>query len=141
MITAKECLAKFGSPKNGHLDYMIVWNVPEKLRLSKVIPKRIYCNTLMINPLTKAFENLNITGAYKELKTWDGCYNVRKVRGGTAWSLHSWAIAIDVNAAENGLNMIPKLSSKFVQCFKDAGFDWGGDFKRKDGMHFQLAKI
>jgi hypothetical protein len=53
-------------------------------------------------------------------------------------SVHSWACAIDVNASENGLNRPPKLSKKFVKCFKDAGFIWGGDFKRPDGMHFEL---
>ena len=56
-------------------------------------------------------------------------------------SLHSWGIAIDLNAFENGLNMAPKLSPGFVKCFTDAGFEWGGNWQRKDGMHFQLAKI
>jgi hypothetical protein len=56
-------------------------------------------------------------------------------------SLHSWGIAIDVTAFENGLGKEPKLSSGFVKCFTDAGFEWGGTWKRKDGMHFELAKI
>ena len=56
-------------------------------------------------------------------------------------SLHSWGIAIDVNAFENGLNMTPKLSPGFVKCFTDNGFYWGGNFKRKDGMHFELNSI
>lgn len=30
-----------------------------------------------------------------------GCYNVRKTRSGKAWSLHSWAIAIDFADKEN----------------------------------------
>jgi len=33
------------------------------------------------------------------------------------------------------------MSHELVQCFKDAGFDWGGDWTRPDGMHFQLAKL
>ncbi len=56
-------------------------------------------------------------------------------------SLHSWAIAFDVNAFENQLNQQPKLSAGFVKCFTDVGFDWGGTWTRKDGMHFQLSKI
>jgi hypothetical protein len=56
-------------------------------------------------------------------------------------SLHSWGIAIDVNAFENGLNMTPKLSAGFVKCFTDNGFDWGGTWTRKDGMHFQLKTV
>jgi hypothetical protein len=56
-------------------------------------------------------------------------------------SLHSWGLAVDLNAFENGLGKEPKLSPGFVKCFTDAGFDWGGTWKRKDGMHFELAKI
>jgi hypothetical protein len=56
-------------------------------------------------------------------------------------SLHSWGIAIDVNAAWNGLGKEPTLTPEFVKCFTDAGFDWGGTWKRKDGMHFQLSNI
>lgn len=141
MITSKQCLEKFGSPFRGTFNYMTVFDVPDELRVNTVIPKKIYCNKLLVQPLQLAFDNLIKTGAIKELKTWDGCYNVRKIRGGVSFSLHSWGLAIDVNAKENGLNMIPKLSPKFVKCFTDAGFDWGGVFKRKDGMHFQLASL
>ena len=36
----------------------------------------------------------------------------------------------------------PSASNKNMVLFDaDAGFDWGGVWKRKDGMHFQLAKI
>jgi hypothetical protein len=55
--------------------------------------------------------------------------------------LHSWGVAFDVNASWNGLGVEPKLSAGFVKCITDAGFDWGGTWKRKDGMHFQLSKI
>ena len=95
----------------------------------------------MIGPLTQAFTNLINTGYVKELKTWDGCFNIRNKRGLNSQSLHSWGIAVDVNAAWNGLNKVPQLSAGFVKCFTDAGFDWGGTWTRKDGMHFQLNKI
>ena len=75
-----------------------------------------------------------------ELKTFDGCFNIRKKRGLGSMSLHAWGLAIDVNAAWNGLNVTPVLSAGFVKCFTDAGFEWGGTWTRKDGMHFQLSK-
>jgi hypothetical protein len=56
-------------------------------------------------------------------------------------SIHSWGCAIDCNAFENGLGKPPKLTPGFVKCFTDAGMEWGGNWKRPDGMHFQLAKL
>jgi hypothetical protein len=138
MVTSKQALAKYGDPNLQRA--MVLWDVPGYMEIG-VIPKRIYCNRDMIEPLSKAFHNLIQTGHVKELKTWDGCFNIRKKRGLASMSLHSWGIAIDVNAFENGLNQTPKLSPGFVKCFTDAGFDWGGLWKRKDGMHFQLKSI
>lgn len=138
MVTSKECLAKYGQPEKHN--NMILWDVPTELEIG-VIPKRLYCNKDIIEPLRKAFENLIRTDCSRELKTFDGCFNIRKKRGLSSMSLHSWGIAIDVNAFENGLNQTPKLSVNFVKCFTDAGFDWGGAWKRRDGMHFQLSKI
>jgi hypothetical protein len=138
MVTSKQALAKYGDPNLQKA--MVLWDVPGHLEIG-IIPKRIYCNRDMIEPLSKAFHNLIQTGHVKELKTWDGCFNIRKKRGLASMSLHSWGIAIDVNAFENQLNQTPKLSSGFVKCFTDAGFDWGGTWKRKDGMHFQLSNI
>lgn len=138
MVTSAQCLKKYGDPTKE--SNMILWDIPTELEIG-VIPKRLYCNKDLVLPLTKAFKNLIATGNVKELKTWDGCFNIRKMRGLKSMSLHSWGIAIDVNAAWNGLNKTPVLSAGFVKCFTDAGFDWGGTWQRKDGMHFQLKSI
>lgn len=142
MVTSKQCFDKWGDPMtpNDEGTYMAVWDVPAELEIG-VIPKRLYCNRAIVGPLSNAFKNLIDRGCVSELKTFDGCFNIRKKRGLSSMSLHSWGIAIDVNAFENQLNMIPQLSAKFVKCFTDAGFDWGGSWARKDGMHFQLAQI
>lgn len=139
MVTSAQCLKKYGEPSASNKN-LVLWDVPTELEIG-VIPKRIYCNKDLIKPLEAAFKALIATGCVKELKTWDGCFNIRKKRGLASMSLHSWAIAIDVNAFENGLGVTPKLSAKFVKCFTDNGFDWGGIWQRKDGMHFQLSKI
>jgi hypothetical protein len=119
---------------------MVMWDVPAELEIG-IIPKKLYCNKDMVKPLGQAFKNLIQRNHVTELKTWDGCFNIRKKRGLASMSLHSWGIAIDVNAFENQLNQIPKLSAGFVKCFTDAGFDWGGEWQRLDGMHFQLKNI
>ena len=139
MVSSKQCLAKFGEPSASN-KCMTLWDVPTELEIG-IIPKRIFCNRLMVEPLKKAFKNLIDTGSIKELKTWDGCFNIRKKRGLSTMSLHSWGLAIDVNAFENGLYQTPKLSPTFAKCFTDAGFDWGGNWLRQDGMHFQLSAI
>jgi len=142
MVTSAQCLKKWGDPAvvTNELKYMTVWDVPTHLEIG-VIPKKLYCNKIMIAPLIQAFTNLIDRGFVKELKTFDGCFNVRRKRGLTTMSLHSWGIAIDVNASWNGLHKTPQLSEGFVKCFTDAGFDWGGTWTRKDGMHFQLKSI
>lgn len=139
MVTPQMALSKYGAPEKQN--NMALWDVPASLEIG-VIPKRLYCNKDIIDPLSNAFKALIDTGFVKELKTFDGCFNIRYQRGSrTAASLHSWGIAIDVNAAWNGLGKEPQLSAGFVNCFTDNGFDWGGTWKRKDGMHFQLKNI
>ena len=138
MVTSAQALKKYGAPEK-ELG-MTLWDVPGFLEIG-VIPKRLYCNKDMIKPLAAAFQALIATGHVKELKTWDGCFNIRKKRGLNSASLHSWGIAIDVNAAWNGLGKVPTLSPGFVKCFTDNGFEWGGTWKRLDGMHFELKSI
>lgn len=139
MVTAAQALKKYGQPSASN-KWMTLWDVPTELEIG-IIPKKIYCNKDLIEPLSKALRALIVTGCVQELKTWDGCFNIRKKRGLSSMSLHSWGIAIDVNAFENGLGKEPKLSARFVKCFTDNGFNWGGTWRRKDGMHFELAKI
>ena len=138
MVTSAQCLKKYGDPtlEKG----MVVWDVPNSLEIG-VIPKKIYCNKDLVLPLQQAFKNLIDTGRVAELKTWDGCFNIRKKRGLSSMSLHSWGLAIDVNSSWNQLGKIPTLSDEFVKCFTDAGFTWGGTWKRCDPMHFQISKL
>lgn len=156
MINAVDCFKKYGVP-DLKAKFMTLWDVPADLEIG-FIPKRIYCNKDLIDPLCAAFCELVKTGLVSELKTWDGCFNIRVIRGYEKkyvqllkagkkeeamrlMSIHSWALAVDMNAFENQLNTPGKLSKEFTKCFTDNGFDWGGKFKRPDPMHFQLAKI
>lgn len=137
-ITASQALRHYGPPEKERA--MILWDVPSELEIG-VIPKRIYCNKDMVIPLQVAFRNLIERGCVDQLKTFDGCFNIRRKRGGISASLHSWGLAVDVNAAWNRMGKTPTLSPEFVRCWTDAGFEWGGTWRIKDGMHFQLARI
>jgi hypothetical protein len=138
MITSAQCLKVIGPPE---LEKdMVVFDVPTHLEMG-VIPKKVYCNKRMVGPLTQAFQNIINRGLVTQLKTWDGCFNIRKKRGAGSPSLHSWGLAIDINAAWNGFGKPPTMSKELVKCFTDAGFDWGGVWGKPDGMHFQLSSL
>ena len=138
MVTSQQALKKYGPPETEK--FMVLWDVPTELEHG-AIPKRIYCNRDLVIPLGNAFKNVISRGLVTEIRTWDGCFNIRRKRGATSSSLHSWGIAIDINAAWNQFGKAPTMSKELVQCFTDAGFDWGGNWTKKDGMHFQLATI
>lgn len=137
MLTATDCQKKYGDPEKEK--NMLLWDVPTRLELG-VIPKKIYCNVDLVKPLERALKNIIDRGLITQLKTWDGCFNIRTKRGSDTRSLHSWGVAIDINAAWNQFGKKPTLSKELVACFKEAGFDWGGEWSKPDGMHFQLAK-
>lgn len=106
--------------------------------------KRIACNTDMAPALAAALHEIDEGGMGHLLKTFDGCFNIRMVRGSHSLvSAHSYGLAVDLNAEDNklgatkgGLFDQPNL----VACFTRQGFDWGGDFRsRKDPMHFSYC--
>jgi len=138
MITSNDCLKKYGAAELER--NMVLWDIPAELEIG-AIPKRLYCNKDLVIPLEQAFKNIISRRLVTQLKTWDGCFNIRKKRGASSASLHSWGIAIDINAAWNGFGKKPTMSSELAQCFIDAGFEWGGLWSKPDGMHFQLSKI
>lgn len=143
MVTSSECLAKYGYPSiEMERKHLMLWDIPENInRDIPALPNKVYCNRDLVSPLMAAFHNIIARGLQKQIKTWDGCFNIRKKKGSAALSLHSWAIAIDINAAWNGWKQVPQMSAELVKCFTDAGFEWGGNWKTQDGMHFQLKKI
>ncbi len=110
---------------------------------SAVEVTHIAMNRDMIPAFLNALSSVKNAGLSHHLETFDGCFNIRLVRGAHDLSAHSYGLAIDLNAAKNPLGAtsggfydLPE----FVKCFKDQGFDWGGDFSgRKDPMHFSYC--
>ena len=99
-----------------------------------------YCNKLLVIPFGNVYKNIVMAGLEQELHTFDGCFNIRNIRGKNSLSTHSWGIAVDHDAALNPLGAESKMHPGIVKCFEGLGFTWGGNWKRKDAMHFQYAQ-
>ncbi|MEM3020416.1 MAG: M15 family metallopeptidase [Candidatus Micrarchaeaceae archaeon] len=149
MITYIDCIKRYGNPFESiearirfERRWMQIISVDEELsRHFPALPMKLYINSDMYFPLMSALANLIQEGIGEELREYNGIFNIRKQRGYSKPSLHSWGVAIDINASQNPLGRAPRMSEKFVQCFEQAGFDWGGKWKRPDGMHFQLSRL
>ncbi len=101
----------------------------------------IWVNRDIVADVVAIFRQIAEDGLADKLETFDGCFNPRMIRGSkSTWSTHTWAVALDFNAATNGLGVEPQIDHGIVRIFKSHGWVWGGDFRRKDGMHFQRVK-
>jgi len=87
-------------------------------------------------------------GLLNLIKTWDGSFVPRYVRGSSSTlSNHAWGSAFDINAALNPRGALPVLRGRkgsvreLVPYANDHGFYWGGHFSRRDGMHFEVARV
>jgi hypothetical protein len=146
-FTREQARAVFGDPNSSEFQrkWCVSIEVPDEIQsclinfVTKKPTRKIFVNRCMADALLRAFANVVKNGVATELKTFDGCFEIRQVRGDDLLSWHSYALAIDLNAEENPLGGPVKFSLQFVKCFTDEGFTWGGDFHRVDGMHFQYA--
>lgn len=145
MLSSITCIKVLGNPNSPKaLASMVKLAIPGELQ-PDCLPDHVYCNKYFADKFLTALENLKEENILSEFKEFGGIFSVRPVRGGSTPSLHSWGLAIDINPSTNPLQKTSKkrtLSDKFIKCFKDAGFDWGGDFKsRFDPMHFQVREL
>ena len=83
---------------------------------------------------------LEIYGQYfisqNGLDEYGGCFADRPSRGLTRTSAHAWGMAIDYLPSRGRLGSPSLIPYHIVQAFKIRGFIWGGDWERRDGMHF-----
>jgi len=83
-----------------------------------------------------------------KLDQFDGCLNVRLKRGGSTWSVHSWAAALDFNAEDNTLSMDhtkarfakPEYEAWFRAWEKQGAVSLGRE-RDYDWMHIQFARL
>jgi len=79
---------------------------------------------------------------------WAGCLNVRKMRGGTKYSMHSWGTAIDWDSARNRLkwhadkaNFSKPIYDEWWRIWEDEQWTSLGREIDRDWMHIQRARL
>lgn len=155
MITTAKLIKKYGTPTETGSPYLTKITLPFPLVLSwdkktKITSTR--CHKLIAPKLKKALEEiLEEYGLPKIQKLgidlYGGCFNYRKMRGGSDWSRHSWGVAIDLDPERNQLKE-SHLTARFakpeykamIDIFYKNGFLSLGREKDYDWMHFEIAE-
>lgn len=111
---------------------------------------RIKAHSKVADSLAKVFRRLSVAYPTEQeriaagITTFDGIYNPRRMRGGTAWSMHAWAIAIDLDAGRNGNQdhwpVKASMPIQVMECFAREGWTAAGAFWSRDAMHFQATQ-
>ena len=109
---------------------------------------KVYFHKKAAPQLIRLFEAWEKAGLLHCIKTFDGAFDPRCIRGRNELSCHAFGIAFDLNANWNGLNRVPALIGQegsvreLVPIANEHGFFWGGHFaNRLDGMHFEVAEL
>ncbi|MCB0396749.1 MAG: hypothetical protein KDD36_08855 [Flavobacteriales bacterium] len=130
--------------------------LPYPMRLAwdkKTIVNRTSCHTKVSASLVRVLTKVKDHYGMAELKrlnldVFGGCLNVRKKRGGTTYSTHSWGIALDFDPEHNKLDW-GRDRALFAQpeydawwkYWEDEGWLSLGRSRNFDWMHVQAARL
>lgn len=125
---------------------VIAWSPKQKIQ-------KFSCHKLVKAPLERIFQRTLDYYGYEKIKElrlhyWGGCLNVRKLRGGSSWSMHSWGIAVDLDPENNQLRwgrdratFARPAYNKFWEFVYDEGAISLGKERNYDFMHFQFSRL
>lgn len=102
---------------------------------------QIICHKRLIPVFAQLFQTIHSQNMQAKIATFGGCFSFRQQRTGSRLSTHAWGIAIDLNPETNVQGTSGNMDQDLIEIFKDAGFEWGGEWagKKKDPMHFQFC--
>lgn len=116
-----------------------------------VFVHRMGVNRKVADSASRCFDKIASTYTTDEITDcgfdiFGGCLNVRKMRGGNRWSMHSWGIAIDFDPARNRLRwgrdrarLARPDCDTFWRIWEDEGWTSLGRTRNYDWMHIQAA--
>jgi peptidoglycan hydrolase-like protein with peptidoglycan-binding domain len=115
--------------------------------------KKMSCNQKCTKAFYNVFEKTLKHYGEAEIKKlrldlFGGCVNVRRMRGGSAWSIHSWGAAIDLDPDNNQLKwgkdkatFAKSVYNPFWKFVEEEGGTSLGRARNFDWMHFQFAYL
>ena len=105
--------------------------------------RTIRCNKKVASSLLRIFQSLSKTHP-EVLAEYAGCFNDRKMRGGSLPSLHARGAAVDLMPDTNGnlVNWPMKANMPFevMEVFAKEGWMSAGAFWQRDSMHHQATR-
>jgi len=155
MMTTNEIVKKYGKPNETGEGYLTTILLPYPMRLAWDLDTKVSkmrCHKLAAEAFLNVFNDLLAHYGMKEIERlgidlFGGCFNYRKMRGGTSWSKHAWGIAIDLDPARNKLKETAKTArfarpeyQPMIDIFYKHGFISLGVEKNYDWQHFELRK-
>lgn len=153
MLSDAQVIARYGQP--GDPRNLVSIDLPYPMRIAwdtTVTVNRIQCHKLVADQLKAIFKDILTHYGLPEIQRlgidlFGGCLNVRLMRGSKkTWSRHSWAIAVDLSPAKNGLKLKWKDAqfskpdyNAMVDIFYKHGFFSYGKDRDFDAMHFEVS--
>lgn len=142
----------YGQP--GDTSNLTTIQLPYPMRIAwdtKVSVNKMTVHKQAAESLKKIFEEILQTYGYDKIKAlgidlFGGCFNFRKMRGGNEWSVHSWALAVDLHPTKNSLRATAKTAlfakpeyKPMIDIFYKHGWYNQGIEKGNDFMHFTIV--
>jgi len=153
MLTQTETINKYGNPCKPENHVSI--SLPYPMRIAwdlETSTNKLTCHKLIADKLLAVFVDILDHYGYEKIKElgidlYGGCYNCRPMRGGTKWSKHAFAVAIDLDPSRNLLKETSKTArfarpeyKPMIDIFYKHGFLSLGREKNYDWMHFEIAE-
>lgn len=154
-MTTQQITKKYGTPNITGEGYLVKINLPYPMRIAwdtDSVVTSMMCHKLVANNFSAVFTDILAHYGLEKIKElgidlFGGCFNYRKMRGGSAWSTHAWGIAIDLDPARNTLKET-KATARFarpeykpmIDIFYKHGFISLGVEKDYDWMHFEIKQ-
>ena len=155
MLTTQQAIKKYGTPNETGVGYLETVVCPYPLRIAwdtDTTTSKVRCHKLIAPNLKAVFTDLLAHYGYDKIKElgidlYGGCFNYRKMRGGSSLSKHAFGIAIDLDPARNTLKETKKTArfarpeyKPMIDIFYKHGFIGLGIEKDYDWMHFEIKE-